>query len=1410
MPKRILVTCVMLGSYCYLLSPCLSAESLRRIDPASVPSPPKDAPGFPSRTKTLDVLPGFENPPPGYGQVPFWWWTGDPLNKDRLLWQIAELHRKGVSGMQVNYAHEDTPGWPTYVVEPEIFSDQWWDVWKFVADECAKRDMGIGLSGYTLDWPNGKSLVSSTIYSDPEIQGREIKIADKIRAKAGVRISKQLPPQLIGVHAYRIKDQTIQPGGPDLSAFIKDRQLDWAPSEGQWEVWIFTTNRKAGTLNPMHPQAGKRVIEKFFQPFQNHAPNKSAAGLNYFFHDELQFGVGDRIWVDDFPGVFRKSKGYDVFEILPALFTDIGPMTPKARLDFMDVKVQLAEERYFQPIFQWHWSRGKIYGCDQGGRGKNPLEFGDYFRSVRWYTAPGHDTPGGNADLIKGKVSSSIAHLYNRPRVWLEGYHSLGWGAAPERLMQATCENYIYGCTLLNLHGLYYSTHGSYWEWAPPSYHFRMPYWQHMDVFMKYFERLSYLLSQGVHCCDVAVMYPVAPLQAGMGGNEATKTAFEAGRRLMGDGIDFDFMDFQSLDRAEIRDRRLHVSGEKYSVLILPAMKALRWSTIIKARDFYRKGGMVISIGALPEASDRTGSDDPELDMVVREIFGASARQVKAGAKLSTRRNAVGGIGIAAVKSNSSGLTKYDGGYEGLFVWSKERVSDVYFKGVWKTKLPAADNCRIRFLCDNSGTLYVNGRQLCNSADYRTGWTGEVLLKDRDVITVDAHDHDDGNHSAGMFIAIACDGQTVMSSKDFRYTINRSQVNKWRTSTDLEPLLSPSNENIHEAHRGGSTDAFSGFTKTMRLIRRDVKSSPPVKALHRRIGFRDVYMVMGAAKRSECFFRAHGSVELWDPWTGKTRPIEILSTTAEGTNVRMPLEDYEAQIVVFDSRKKPASDDTTNLAKVITTPKSLILDGPWEFQLKPTLDNQWGDFRLPITNRIIGPEARIFKYAPEQEVNPNWQKPEHDDSTWQRVTYGFGQKFWKLGPLPDDIDNSELELRLATMKHVQPSTPLKIDGKEYFWTPYAFSWRWGKEGDPGHQGYHGLKENITDDFICLGTPKAGLNETLYVREKAGSCYYLWTSVVASQDMHAKIIAGGLKPADVYVNGFNMRSLDKAISLKSGINPLLICYEQPGRGHFVLERINSSVSNLRTPLSMQWYDRPGVLSFDVHSSQANPAGWYRFTAPPGLRAMTAVVRGKVQAWADGKLLKVEKQQVLHSGAIKYRLELENLITGMAAVAFRIEQERGYYGGSALPEPITLECGSGIMAAGDWSQAGVLQSYSGGAWYRKTVDLTPQQIRYKVLLNMAEVVATAQVHINGRLAGIRVAPPWKVDVSEFVKPGLNRVEILIYNTLANHYLTIPTRYRGSLRSGLIGPVSIEFEHPMHLQDNDRNTKGISNSY
>ncbi len=586
-------------------------------------------------------------------------------------------------------------------------------------------------------------------------------------------------------------------------------------------MWLVRAERQANTLNPLLAGIGEIVIRDFYQRFQDATPNKSSEGLNYFFNDELHIGAGTHVWNADFASEFMKRKGYDLFEVLPALWSDMGAITPKVRMDYADVRMALMEERYFQPIYRWHASRGLIFACDSGGRGLRPDEFGDYFRATRWYTAPGHDTPGGQADLIKGKVSSSIASLYRRPRVWLEGYHSLGWGATPERLMFATRENYLYGCTLLNLHGLYYTTHGSFWEWAPPCYHFRMPYWEHMGVFLKYFERLSYLLSQGTFVCDVAVLYPVAPFEAGLDGQQATQTAFDTGRALMAAGINFEFLDADSLARARVRDGRLEVADSSYRALIFPAMEAVRWSSLEKASAFAKAGGLVLSVGALPAASDRAGRDDQELDALVTATF---------------------------------------------------------------------------------------------PAEHRLASPGDV---------------------PAMILG----------------------------------ALTP-----------------------------DTRADKPVRSLHRKIGPRDVYMVMDAPKDSVVEFRAKGQVELWDPWTGDVQPLRVVGETATGTRVELPLEDYEAQIVVFSPERQHVNPPPRRERSV----QEITLDGPWEFELQPTMDNRYGDFRLPAADKIIGPEARIFRHAVESGDADAWRMREFDDSSWERVTYDFGPQFWVLGPVPAD------------------------------------------------------------------------------------------------------------------------------------------------------------------------------------------------------------------------------------------------------------------------------------------------------------------------------------------------------------------------------------------------------------------------
>lgn len=1282
MPRHILISTVLIG---FLAAVAAHGGDLNFSDPEKCVPAPAGSPGFPSRAAGLDALPGFANPPVGYGEVPFWWWTGDPLDKDRLLWQIEQLHAKGLSGMQVNYAHLSTEGCPTYPAIPELFTKEWWNYWEFATKECRKRGMGIGLSCYTLDWPfGGKNLFLELGITDGSLSGSSLS-PQIVAAKGGQAVALDFTPndQIVCVMAYRQKDNAIEPGsGQSLVSNIHNGKLRWTPPEGAWQVVAVRANTTKRSVDPMNPASGKKVIEKFFQPFADHCPGESGKALNYFFQDELTFGVGGWIWTKEFAKEFQRRKGYDVVPLLPALFTDIGPRTPKIRLDYADVMVSLSEENYFRPIFDWHQSRGLIYGCDPCSRGLGPSEFGDYFRCVRWYTAPGNDTPGASADFNKEKVASSIAHLYRRPRVWLEGYHSLGWGATPATIFNSSSHNFLYGASLLNLHGLYYTTHGGFWEWAPPCYHFRMPYWDHMGGFLKHFERLSYLLSQGVHSCDVAIVYPVAPFQADMGGNEASGAAFGGGSEFYHKhGIDFDFIDFESLARAKIEDRELRVSGEAYRALVLPAMRALNASTIEQALAFFRKGGVVVAYQTLPEASDIAGRDDPKLDAMVKEIFGLTAREAKAGQKAAPQTNAAGGLGV--------------------FTQSIDETVKLM-----DSKFPR------QFVSDKGGHI-----------------------------------------------------------------------------------------------------------------------------LHRKIGARDVFMVMDAPKNSECTFRAKGCVELWDAWTGKARPIYTAAPVEQGTRVRLPLDGNQSQLIVFSPGAPELAIEKTDLTDVFAVEeingqavvkgtataagekyatilrdgkKSMLsgkaardaetikVEGPWQFELRPTMNNRWGDFRLPAFDRMIGAEARQFRYADETASASDWQSPNFNHSSWKKVTCSFGPRFWRLGPMPENIDVAAVEKQLAGLKQVDPAQPVEIGGKKYSWQPYEMSMQWGVQDDPGPQGYHGLKENVVDDFLVLGNPKYTGTLITYEKPAEGGRYFFWTSTLGNEGQQARILTGDLKPASLWINGSRVTDLSAKVRLSSNANPILARYDNIGRTHLVLEQENAPKNWKQThPLAMQWYNKPGVLPFDACPQTAHPVGWYRFVSPPGFKAMNFVVRGAAQAWADGKEMKLTSEK-LEDGSRRYQAKVDHAASGSVVVAIRVEQQPGCHGGDALPEYVALDCSPGEIALGDWSLIDGLASYSGGAWYRKTVTLDRRQCDGQVLLNLGNVAATAEIVVNGRKAGVLVSPPWKIDVSKFVKPGENRVEVLVYNTLANHYLTIPTHYRGSPASGLLGPVTIESLPTVELKE------------
>lgn len=1176
----------------------------------------KLSPGYPDKSEFFDALPGFINPPKGYGEVPFFWWQGDTITRERLTWELDQLMNKNISSLQINYSHRDFGG-VTYGLsnpsKPALFTEAWWNLFKWFAAEAQKRGMTVSLSDYTIGVGQGFSIDEAR--SDhPELNGSELKKYSKILSGKG---EIQLPENLICLTAVKMNaDSSLKTNTrKDILHLVKNQTLAFDFDSETWKLTGVYPEKRIPSYDPMHRLSGKAYNDYFFGKFEKALPSNGKGMLDFFFSDELNFQIGRNIWNEYFAGEFKKRKGYDVIPYLDALFENIGDITAKIRLDYNDVVVALSEEYFFKPVYQWHEDRGLIFGCDHGGRGKDVAEFGDYFRTQRWNQGPGSDQPMLSKDIIKAKVASSIAHLYNRPRVWLEGFHSSGWSTSSADVTDAIFADYVAGYNLLSFHGLYYSTMGGWWEWAPPCNHFRMPYWKQIDPLMNCVERLSFLLSQGVHRCDVAVVYPTEPVIAEMEGKNSVRTAFEIGKKLYDKGIDFDFIDFESLARCDVKDASLNVSGEKYKVLVVPSMLAMRFSSLQKIDEFKKAGGIVVLIGKKPEATEKNG------------------------------------------------------------------------------------------LANKKTTKWISG-------------------------------------------------------------IFKSSPNM---------ILSQDEESVIPAISGKYIPDFKLLTEQ--------KEHPYV--MHRIIGKRDVYALYNFQPGSKCFFKAKGAVQLWNPWNGETASISAFAnSTPDGTEVELPLSFTDIQIIVFD----PANTPCKNEIKPEKIVKQVMLGNQWEFELKPSLDNRWGDFQLPAKNELLGAQIRQLHFAP----NKNYSGEKFlFDSSWKTVTCAFGPQFLKLGALP--VLPSETELQKISLQ--KAGDEMQIAGKKYSWEEYAFSWQQGVEGDYGHQGYHGLKGQMYDNFIRLGALSEEKMSLFRTAEKTGTYYVLLTNVVAPDDNIFDLLTGEVKPAILLVNNQKIDSKASTVLLKKGLNSVLAVYERTCETYFVFRKQGITRPE-KQPVSMCWYGDSGVLPFDCTSGEEN--GLFAFDSAPGLRSLKFQAYGKIEVWADGVKQEVKTtEQQPSDGLASYQVDFQFPKLNTTQVVLKVNFQPGRYGAASFPKYFEQDCGKGVINVGDWSKIDGLKAYSGGMWYKQKIQIENADLENKLEIDLGNVVSSAEMWVNGKSAGIRLAPPWKFDITSLAKVGENQIEVLIYNTVANNYTSVPTRYPGKITSGLLGPVKLNVigQVPLH---------------
>lgn len=127
--------------------------------------------------------------------------------------------------------------------------------------------------------------------------------------------------------------------------------------------------------------------------------------------------------------------------------------------------------------------------------------------------------------------------------------------------------------------------------------------------------------------------------------------------------------------------------------------------------------------------------------------------------------------------------------------------------------------------------------------------------------------------------------------------------------------------------------------------------------------------------------------------------------------------------------------------------------------------------------------------------------------------------------------------------------------------------------------------------------------------------------------------------------------------------------------------------------------------------------------------------------------------------------------------------------------------------DWAARpeAAVRHFSGTATYRKTFDMPRPADASRVFIDLGAVKETARIRLNGRDCGTLWCAPWRLEITEALVPGENRLEIEVVNLWPNRLIgdsgLAPEAQRtqtnirtfkptGVLKSsGLLGPVTIQ---------------------
>ncbi|MBP7050432.1 MAG: hypothetical protein KBE65_05415 [Phycisphaerae bacterium] len=616
----------------------------------------------PADTRTAtdrDFRRDFAEPPQCYWPRPLWFWNNTPVSAETVRDQMVksrDLCRYGGFGI-LPFGKE---------FSPPYLSDAYFAVYAAALDQA--KTLGLTLSLYDeYGFPSGSA--GSRNSSDTSLFAQRwpqltIKRLDKHEwvLDGPTRFEQTLPDgKLMAVVA--MNTGTLE--RVDLTGSVREAKVDWQAPDGSWKVMCFVCVIDGDPIcDYLDPEAVDRFIDITHQAYYDRFAAHFGTTIDSTFFDEpTLYRANGRTWTDRFNDQFIARHGFDPRPYYPALWYDIGPETQAARNCLFGFRAELYATGFPKRIQDWCDAHGiTATGHQDQEEVVNPVSVsGDLMKCFQYLDIPGIDKIGGDRPAERFyKVVSSAAYNWDKSLVMSETYGAmgdLGWDA----IYAVAMEQYTKGINMLIPHAVWYDDRNVTFK---PELSWRNPlYAEGLPEFNTYLARLNVLLqNDAAHIADIAVLYPIATLQGShhldgpLGYYQGGVVVPEADYVVLGEllavdlGRDYTFLHPEVLEsKCALDDSQLvllnRVHPGRFSVLVLPGHKTIRWSSLRKIQAFYEQGGHIVATGQLPFKSAEFGHDK-DVVRTTELLFGSDPAGTDEGKGFAIRRNRRGGCAI--------------------------------------------------------------------------------------------------------------------------------------------------------------------------------------------------------------------------------------------------------------------------------------------------------------------------------------------------------------------------------------------------------------------------------------------------------------------------------------------------------------------------------------------------------------------------------------------------------------------------------------------------------------------------------------------------------------------------------------------------------------------------------------------